>query len=161
MIYTDHIMFWMCAYPLWGQVGGGWALEFSSFLGPVNGIEPIGKCHLGPKKKLEIFRAHVHCTCTLWSHPCLEGLSRCAWKTDTVQQETNQIASLNINRTIFLGIFYLTKDILQYKKCSRDVIQSNHYVPHREKKDHVRVKWGKPDILAERNCRFQMIYRNN
>jgi hypothetical protein len=24
----------MCAYPLLGEVGGGWALEFSSFLGP-------------------------------------------------------------------------------------------------------------------------------
>jgi hypothetical protein len=34
MIYTALcIMFWMCAYPLIGQVGGGWALEFSSFLG--------------------------------------------------------------------------------------------------------------------------------
>ncbi len=32
------IMFWMRAYPLLGQVGGGWALEISSFLGP--------KCHL-------------------------------------------------------------------------------------------------------------------
>ncbi len=32
--------------------------------------------------------------------------------------------ALNINRTIFLGIFYLTKDRLQYKKCSRDVTQS-------------------------------------
>ncbi len=27
-------MFWMRAYPLLGQVGGGWALEISSFLGP-------------------------------------------------------------------------------------------------------------------------------
>ncbi len=28
MIYTAPcIMFWMRAYPLWGQVGGGWALE--------------------------------------------------------------------------------------------------------------------------------------
>ncbi len=27
-------MFWMRAYPLLGEVGGGWALEFSSFLGP-------------------------------------------------------------------------------------------------------------------------------
>ena len=35
MIYTAPcIMFWMRAYPLRGQVGGGWALEFSSFLGP-------------------------------------------------------------------------------------------------------------------------------
>ncbi len=36
MIYTALcVMFWMRAYPLLGQVGGGWALEFKSFLGPV------------------------------------------------------------------------------------------------------------------------------
>jgi hypothetical protein len=36
MIYTAPcIQFWMRAYPLLGQVGGGWALEFESFLGPV------------------------------------------------------------------------------------------------------------------------------
>jgi hypothetical protein len=28
-------MFWMRANPLRGEVGGGWALEFPSFLGPV------------------------------------------------------------------------------------------------------------------------------
>jgi hypothetical protein len=28
-------MFWMHAYTLRGQVGGGWALEFASFLVPV------------------------------------------------------------------------------------------------------------------------------
>ncbi len=28
------IMFWMCAYPLLGQVGGGWAQEILIFLGP-------------------------------------------------------------------------------------------------------------------------------
>ncbi len=28
-------MFWMRAYPLQGQVGGGWALELESLLGPV------------------------------------------------------------------------------------------------------------------------------
>jgi hypothetical protein len=37
MTYTTApcIMFWMHAYPLRGDVGGGRALEFSSFLGPV------------------------------------------------------------------------------------------------------------------------------
>jgi hypothetical protein len=36
MIYTAPcLMFWMRAYPSRGQVGGGWALEFPSFLGPV------------------------------------------------------------------------------------------------------------------------------
>jgi hypothetical protein len=36
MIYTAPcIVFWMRAYTLCGEVGGGWALEFLSFLGPV------------------------------------------------------------------------------------------------------------------------------
>jgi hypothetical protein len=36
MIYTALcIMFWMRAYPQCGEVGGGWALEFPSYLGPV------------------------------------------------------------------------------------------------------------------------------
>ncbi len=35
MIYTALcIMFWMRAYPFRGQVGEGWVLEISSFLGP-------------------------------------------------------------------------------------------------------------------------------
>ncbi len=48
MIYTAQcIMFWMRAYPLQGEVGGGWALEFESFLGSVkwhraNRWEPFG-----------------------------------------------------------------------------------------------------------------------
>jgi hypothetical protein len=42
MIYAaPYVIFWMRAYPLRGEVGGGWALEFPSFLGPVNGNEPI------------------------------------------------------------------------------------------------------------------------
>ncbi len=43
-------MFWMRAYPLRGEGGGGWALEFSSFWALWNGIEPIGESHLEPKK---------------------------------------------------------------------------------------------------------------
>jgi hypothetical protein len=36
MIYTAPCkMFWMRAYPLRGQVGGDWALEIESFLGPM------------------------------------------------------------------------------------------------------------------------------
>jgi hypothetical protein len=35
MIYTALcIMFWMLAYPLLGEVGGGWALEFPVFFWP-------------------------------------------------------------------------------------------------------------------------------
>jgi hypothetical protein len=49
MIYTAPcIMFWMRAYPLLGQVGGGWALEFESFLGPVKWHRAIW----GPKNSL-------------------------------------------------------------------------------------------------------------
>jgi hypothetical protein len=44
-------MFWMRAYPLLGQVGGGWAPEFESFLGPVKWHRadrrvPFGAQHL-------------------------------------------------------------------------------------------------------------------
>jgi hypothetical protein len=48
MIYTALcIMFWMRAYPLLGQVGGGWALEILSFFGPQS-----ARCHFtGPKKQ--------------------------------------------------------------------------------------------------------------
>jgi hypothetical protein len=48
MNYTAPcIMFWMRANPLQGEVGGGWALEFLSFLGPVkwhqaNRLVPFG-----------------------------------------------------------------------------------------------------------------------
>ncbi len=42
MIYTSLcIIFCMRAYPLLGEVGGGWALEFPSFLGP-KWKSPIG-----------------------------------------------------------------------------------------------------------------------
>jgi hypothetical protein len=55
MIYTALcIMFWMRANSLRGLVGGGWALEFESFLGPVKwhqadrrvpfGLEPKTLC---------------------------------------------------------------------------------------------------------------------
>jgi hypothetical protein len=44
MIYTTPcIMFSMRAYPLRGEVGGGWDLEFSSFLSPV-------KCHRADRR---------------------------------------------------------------------------------------------------------------
>jgi hypothetical protein len=36
MIYrAPCLMSWLRAYPLRGEMGGGWALEFASFLGPV------------------------------------------------------------------------------------------------------------------------------
>ncbi len=48
MYTAPCIMFLMHAYPLRGEVGGGWALEFETFWALWNGIEPIGECHLGP-----------------------------------------------------------------------------------------------------------------
>ncbi len=66
------LLFSMRAYPLRGEVGGGWALEFSSFFWALwNGIEPIGDCHLGPiMKKLGIVQ------CTRTSSPISEKTVR-------------------------------------------------------------------------------------
>jgi hypothetical protein len=51
MIYTALcIMFWTRAYPLLGQVGGGWALEILSFLGP-KWHSPIGSMTLHRAQK--------------------------------------------------------------------------------------------------------------
>jgi hypothetical protein len=41
-------MFWMRAYPLRGEVGGGCALEFSSFLGPVKRHRADRRVPFGP-----------------------------------------------------------------------------------------------------------------
>jgi hypothetical protein len=55
MIYTAPcIMFWMRAYPLRGEVGGGWALEFESFLGPVKWHRADRRVPFGAQKT----RAH-------------------------------------------------------------------------------------------------------
>ncbi len=52
MIYTSLcILFLMREDTLCGQVGGRWALEREFFCALGNGIEPIGDCHLGPKKQ--------------------------------------------------------------------------------------------------------------
>jgi hypothetical protein len=58
MIYSALcIMFWMRAYPLLGQLGGRWALEISSFLGP-KWHSPIGLMPFQRgSKKLSISRA--------------------------------------------------------------------------------------------------------
>ncbi len=50
MIYSALcIMFWMCAYPLLGQVGGGWALEIKSF-GPETALAyQLDATSQGPK----------------------------------------------------------------------------------------------------------------
>ncbi len=43
-------MFWMRAYPLRGEVGGGWTLEFASFLGPVKWHQADRRLPFGAKK---------------------------------------------------------------------------------------------------------------
>ncbi len=51
MIYTEPcIMFWMCAYPLRGQVGGGWAREIESFLGLVKWHRAERRAPFGAQK---------------------------------------------------------------------------------------------------------------
>ncbi len=51
MIYTaPRVIVFMRAGPLLGELGGGLALEISSFLGPLKWHEPIGECHLGPPR---------------------------------------------------------------------------------------------------------------
>ncbi len=51
MIYTAPcIMFQMRAYPLHGEVGGGWALEFPSFLGPVKWEQSDWRVSFGAQK---------------------------------------------------------------------------------------------------------------
>ncbi len=57
MIYTAPcIMFWMHilhTYPLRGEVGGGWALEFSSFLGPLKWHQADRRVPFGAQKTQE------------------------------------------------------------------------------------------------------------
>ncbi len=51
MIYTALcIMFWMRAYPVRGQVGGGWALNIESFLGPVKWHQADRRVPFGAQK---------------------------------------------------------------------------------------------------------------
>jgi hypothetical protein len=54
MIYTAPCtMFWMRAYPLRGEVGGGWALDFPSFLGPVKWERADRRVPFGAQKTWE------------------------------------------------------------------------------------------------------------
>ena len=64
MIYTAPcIMFWMCAYPLLGQMGGGWALEFE-FLGPVKWHRADRRVPFGTQKTFMF----ILFLCTLIKH---------------------------------------------------------------------------------------------
>ena len=64
MLHTPLcIMFWMHAYPLLGQVGGGWGLEILSFWVP-NGTHLSAQCHFTRPKKLSISRAQPPPTST-------------------------------------------------------------------------------------------------
>jgi hypothetical protein len=54
MIYTAPCpMFWMRAYSFRGEVGGGWALEFPSFLGPVKWERADRRVPFGAQKTRE------------------------------------------------------------------------------------------------------------
>ncbi len=62
----------MRTYPLQGQVGGGWALDIESFLGPVKCIGPIGKCHFTSAQEGG-FRAHT--VGGGWGSRCIKELN--------------------------------------------------------------------------------------
>ncbi len=47
-------MFWKRAYPLRGQVGGGWALELESLLGPVKWHRADRRVPFGAQKTGEL-----------------------------------------------------------------------------------------------------------
>jgi hypothetical protein len=65
MIYTALcIIFFMCAYPLLGQVGGGWAQEISSFLGPKR------HSHIGPNPLPLALVMDMHTSKTLCTRLC-------------------------------------------------------------------------------------------
>jgi hypothetical protein len=49
-------MFWMRAYTLHGEVGGGWALEFPSFLGPVKWERADRRVPKGGNTRLQVRR---------------------------------------------------------------------------------------------------------
>jgi hypothetical protein len=56
VIYTPLcIMFWRRGYTLLGEVGGGWALEFPSFLGP-KWLSPIGSLPFHRAQKTREFQ---------------------------------------------------------------------------------------------------------
>jgi hypothetical protein len=91
MIYTALcIMFWMRVYPYLGKVGGVWALEFSSFLGP-KWQSSIARCHFTGPKKLQkipgpnplplplVMDMHASKTlCTgLYNHICINSYLLC------------------------------------------------------------------------------------
>ncbi len=53
-IYTALcIMFWMSAYPIQGELGGDWALEYLSFLGPVKWHQANRQVPFGAQKSRE------------------------------------------------------------------------------------------------------------
>jgi hypothetical protein len=53
-------MFWMRAYPLRGQVRGGWALEIESFLGPVKWHRADRRVPLGAQKTRWFYAQEAH-----------------------------------------------------------------------------------------------------
>jgi hypothetical protein len=63
MIHTAPcMMLWCRHHPLLGQVGWGWALEISSFLGPVKWHQADGRVPFGAQKTRN-FRAQPSPTC--------------------------------------------------------------------------------------------------
>jgi hypothetical protein len=61
MIYTaTFLMSLMRANPLWGQVGGGWAMEIETFLGPVEWHRAVRQVAFGAQKIWGPYKSEVH-----------------------------------------------------------------------------------------------------
>ncbi len=61
-----YMMFWMRAYPLQGQVGGGWALEFKSFLDPVKWHRADRRVPFGAQQTQHIMHRAVQIIVHRW-----------------------------------------------------------------------------------------------
>jgi hypothetical protein len=72
-VYSPVHIVWMHAYPFLGEIGGGWALEFSSFLGP-KWHSPIGSMPFHRSQKTRQFQGPTpshfpsQCICTHRKH---------------------------------------------------------------------------------------------
>ncbi len=71
-------MFWMRAYTLRGEVGGGWALEFPSFLGPVKWEQAYRRVPFGSHEfhQVSVTRKNLAST-SLWTYySCLNSMMK-------------------------------------------------------------------------------------
>ncbi len=121
-------MFLRCAYTLRGQVGGGWALEIVSFLGPVKWHWIYRQVPFG--KKLKISRAQPPHTCPS------NGSARIKSITDRAVYCEGCPKACGKNAKLFFCIFIKSADRIFYL---RDDISAHFDLPPPMKK-----RWYRP-----------------